>query len=134
MYMGKNQISREIEKAILQGVFPGAVLLCAVNQQIVIHESYGMADIFEKRKMRKDSIFDLASLTKPLATTLALSKLIDRHQVFSAQKIGSILKEFKTSDKADIPLICCSDTLQGLPPTVNILKKSKKQMKIQGNT
>ncbi|MBC2705921.1 serine hydrolase [Desulfobacula sp.] len=102
--MGKDRISREMEQAISKGIFPGAVLLCATNQKIVFHESYGMADIFEKRKMRKDSIFDLASLTKPLATTLAVSKLIERQQVFLNQKIGSILKEFKLSPKADITI------------------------------
>lgn len=100
--MGKDRISEAIQQAISQGVFPGAVILCAVNQKIIFHESYGMADIFEKRKMRKDSIFDLASLTKPLATTLAVSKLIETHQIFLDQKIGSILEAFNSSEKANI--------------------------------
>ena len=102
--MGNEAILREIENAISQGIFPGAVLLYAKNQKILIHESYGVADIFKKREMEKDSIFDLASLTKPLATTLAISKLIETDQVFLDQKIGSILKEFKTSSKADITI------------------------------
>ena len=113
--MGRVRISHEIEKAILQGVFPGAVLLCSVNQKIVFHESYGMADIFKKRKMRKDSIFDLASLTKPLATTLALSKLIERDQVFLDQKIGSILNEFAISEKADITIDMLLRHTSGFP-------------------
>ncbi|MCK5696416.1 MAG: serine hydrolase [Desulfobacula sp.] len=121
--MGKGNISRAIEKAILQGIFPGAVLLCAANQKIVFHESYGMADIFEKRKMRTDSIFDLASLTKPLATTLALSKLIEREQLFLDQKIGSILKEFKTSPKADITIDMLLRHTSGFPAHREYFKK-----------
>ncbi|WP_299979629.1 serine hydrolase [Desulfobacula sp.] len=121
--MDKDRISKEMEQAILKGVFPGAVLLCAANQKIVFHESYGMADIFEKRKMRKDSIFDLASLTKPLATTLALSKLIERHQVFLDQKTGSILKEFKTSPKADITIDMLLRHTSGFPALREYFRK-----------
>ncbi len=121
--MGKDSISRVIEQGILQGIFPGAVLLCAVNQKIVFHESYGMADIFKKRKMRPDSIFDLASLTKPLATTLALSKLIECEQIFLDQKIGSILKEFKTSAKADITIDMLLRHTSGFPAHREYFKK-----------
>ncbi|WP_413909828.1 serine hydrolase domain-containing protein [Desulfobacula sp.] len=123
IYMGKDRISRKIENAISQGIFPGAVLLCAKNQKILIHESYGMADIFEKRKMRKDSVFDLASLTKPLATTLALSKLIERDQVFLDQKIGSILAEFKTTLKADITIDMLLRHTSGFPAHREYFKK-----------
>jgi CubicO group peptidase (beta-lactamase class C family) len=121
--MDESRISKEIEQAIMQGVFPGAVLLCAVNQEIVFHESYGMADIFEKRKMRKDSIFDLASLTKPLATTLAISRLIEKDQVFLDQKIGSILKEFKKTDKADITIDMLLRHTSGFPAFREYFKK-----------
>ena len=121
--MDESRISKEIEQAIMQGVFPGAVLLCAVNQEIVFHESYRMADIFEKRKMRKDSIFDLASLTKPLATTLAISRLIEKDQVFLDQKIGSILKEFKKTDKADITIDMLLRHTSGFPAFREYFKK-----------
>jgi len=121
--MGKDRIAREVRNAISQGFFPGAVLLCAKNRKILFHESYGQADIFEKRKMRKDSIFDLASLTKPLATTLAISKLIERNQIFLDQKIGSILYEFKTSLKADITIDMLLRHTSGLPAHREYFKK-----------
>jgi len=121
--MDKGRISRAMENAILQGIFPGAVLLCAKNQEIVIHESYGMADIFAKKKMKKNSIFDLASLTKPLATTLALSRLIDNNQIFLDQKIGSILKEFKTPDKTAITIDMLLRHTSGFPAHREFYKK-----------
>lgn len=123
IHMGCDRISRKIETAISQGIFPGAVLLCAKNQKILVHESYGLADIFEKRKMRKDSIFDLASLTKPLATTLAVSKLIETGQVFLDQKIGSILPAFKTVSKADITIDMLLRHTSGLPAHREYFKK-----------
>ncbi len=123
IHMGNDRISRKIETAIAQGVFPGAVLLCAKNQKILFHESYGEADIFEKKKMTKDSIFDLASLTKPLATTLALSRLIEKDQVFPDQKIGSILEEFKTFPKADITIDMLLRHTSGFPAHRDYFKK-----------
>ncbi|MBU1344661.1 MAG: serine hydrolase [Proteobacteria bacterium] len=102
--MNHDRISREMENAISKGVFPGAVLLCAQGQEIVFYKSYGMADIFEKRKMQKNSIFDLASLTKPLVTTLAIAKLIEKGLVSQDQKIGPIIKDLNTSQKADITI------------------------------
>jgi len=121
--MDKNPISQKIEQAILQGVFPGAVLLCAIDQKIIFHESYGMADIFKKKEMRKNSIFDLASLTKPLATTLALSKLIEKGKICLNQKIGSILKEFKTCEKADITIDMLLRHTSGYPAHREYFKK-----------
>ncbi|MBU8911053.1 MAG: beta-lactamase family protein [Desulfobacterales bacterium] len=121
--MGKDRISRNIEQAISKGVFPGAVLLCAVNQKIVFHESYGMADVSGKIKMRKDSIFDLASLTKPLATALALSKLIEMHKVSLNQKLGSILEDFKSSEKADMTVDMLLRHTSGFPAHREYFKK-----------
>ena len=121
--MGKELISRKIENAILKGIFPGAVLLCAKNQNILIHESYGSADIFENREMKKDSVFDLASLTKPLATTLAISRLIETDQIFLDQKLGSILKKFQTSSKADITIDMLLRHTSGFPAHKEYFKK-----------
>jgi serine-type D-Ala-D-Ala carboxypeptidase len=113
--MGNERISRKIENAISQGIFPGAVLLCAKNQKIVFHESYGRSDIFKNLKMRKDSVFDLASLTKPLATALAISKLLESGQILLDQKIGTILNEFNRSPKANIAIDMLLRHTSGFP-------------------
>jgi len=102
--VNKNKIYHKIEHAISEGIFPGAVLLCAVDREVMIHDAFGMADIFEKRKMGKDYIFDLASLTKPLATALAVSALLDRGKIALEQTIGSLLEAFNNSDKAGITI------------------------------
>jgi len=76
--MLNSRISKTINTAVNQGIFPGAVLLCSLDNQIIFHKSYGMANLYPKKQMSNDSIFDLASLTKPLATTLAVSDLIQK--------------------------------------------------------
>ncbi|MCP4760605.1 MAG: serine hydrolase [archaeon] len=121
--MGKNIISNKINRAILDGIFPGAVLLCSVDQEIVINQSYGMADIFEKREMDKDYIFDLASLTKPFATTLALSSLMENDKITLNQKLGSKIKQFQHTDKTDITFDMLLRHTSGLPAHRKFYKK-----------
>ncbi|MCP4669914.1 MAG: serine hydrolase [Desulfobacula sp.] len=121
--MDKNIISNKIDEAISEGIFPGAVLLCAINQEIVIHEAYGMANIFEKRKMGKDSVFDLASLTKPFATTLALSRLLESDKISLNQKLGSIIEPFQDTDKKDITIDMLLRHTSGLPAYREFYKK-----------
>lgn len=110
-----DKISWEVEQAVDQGVFPGAVLLCAKNRQIVFHQSYGLADIFEKKKMDKDAVFDLASLTKPMATALAISKLVEQDRLFLSQSLESVIEKFQTSDKKNITVDMLLRHTSGLP-------------------
>ena len=125
--MDRQIISNSIEQAVIDGIFPGAVLLCAKNEKVIFHESFGMADIFEKREMGKDDIFDLASLTKPFATTLALSRLLENDQLFLNQKIESIIEEFKDTDKAGITIDMLLRHTSGFPAHREYYKKIIKQ-------
>ena len=68
--------NRLLQQAIEQRIFPGAVLLIVVGGQTVFQQAYGMADLFSRRPMTVDVVFDLASLTKPLATVLAVMHLV----------------------------------------------------------
>jgi len=61
-----------------EGVFPGAVLLAARGEEILFHQAYGHASLIpEKHSLKLGTVFDLASLTKPLATTLGIMKLVE---------------------------------------------------------
>ncbi|MFA5903876.1 MAG: serine hydrolase [Desulfobacula sp.] len=111
----KDKIGQEFEAAISEGIFPGAVFLCALGHRIIFHEAFGMADLFENRKMRKNTIFDLASLTKPLATTLAIAKLIEQGKLSVDRKISNILTEFQNTDKSNITIDMLLRHTSGLP-------------------
>ena len=109
------QVDSLMRYAISDKVFPGAVLLVARDDLIVFFEAYGYADIFSGRKMTIDTIFDLASLTKPLATTLALMRLIQERKLSLEQTLESILTCFQKTDKEQIKIksLLCHNS--GLP-------------------
>ncbi|MFH1130058.1 MAG: serine hydrolase [Pseudomonadota bacterium] len=62
-----------IQRAVDEEHFTHACLIVAQNGQPLIHESYGKAGL--------DSVFDLASLTKPLATTAVLMQLVAQNKL-----------------------------------------------------
>lgn len=89
------QVDYLMKKAVSDGVFPGAVLLVSKNNQIEFYEPYGLADLFSGAPITRDTLFDLASLTKPLATTLAVMLLIQRSMLELDQPVVSILPHFR---------------------------------------
>lgn len=109
------QVDTLMRHAISDKVFPGAVLLVARDDSIVFFEAYGYANILSRCKMTIDTIFDLASLTKPLATTLAVMRLIQQRKLGLEQSLESILPYFKKTDKGQIKIksLLCHNS--GLP-------------------
>ena len=69
-------VNNLMKEALSNNSFPGGVLLVSTDDSVVFSEAYGYADLLSQRSMTRDTVFDLASLTKPLATTLAVMKLI----------------------------------------------------------
>ena len=95
-------VDQLMRQAISDDVFPGGVLLISKDGSVIFHTAYGYANIFSKRPMAEDTIFDLASLTKPLATTLAIMKLVSQKKIGLQQPLGQILRQFNRSEKARV--------------------------------
>lgn len=99
---------RLMRDAVQSGVFPGGVLLVFDRQGIRFHQAYGKADIFRNTPMDPDMVFDLASLTKPLATTLAVAVLVAKGLIGFDDCIGEILPDLNNRDEGDV---CIRDLL-----------------------
>ncbi|MBC8103992.1 MAG: beta-lactamase family protein, partial [Cytophagales bacterium] len=98
--------SRLVEAAVLGGI-PGAVLLIARRGAVALHRSYGFAGLRPApRPMALNTIFDLASLTKPVATATAVLKLIEAGTVELDAPVARYLAPFALAggDRADITI------------------------------
>ena len=104
-----------MRQAITEGVFPGGVLLVAVKDLIEFQRAYGMANIYTEAPVAVETVFDLASLTKPLATTLAVMKLIQDRRLTLDQPLGSVLDWFRHTDKETITISQLLSHTAGLP-------------------
>ena len=97
-------------------VFPGAVALVALRGEKVLHEVVGHLSLLPNRTvMRKDTLFDLASLTKPLATTLAVMALVDDNKISLDQTLAELLSAPIPYDKQGLTLRWLLCHSAGLP-------------------
>ncbi len=91
-----------MESAVSEGVFPGGVLLVSQDGHVLFHQAFGQADLITGTPVSTRTLFDLASLTKPLATTLAVMKLMERGQLTLDHTLGDVMISCRGTDKADI--------------------------------
>ncbi|AOY57976.1 MULTISPECIES: serine hydrolase domain-containing protein [Desulfococcus] len=110
-----NPVHRRMTAGLEAGIFPGAVLLVAEGERILFHRAYGVASIFSGGPVRTDTLFDLASLTKPLATAAAVMKLLEKRGLAFHDPIIKILPEFAHTDKDGITIFQLLTHTSGLP-------------------
>lgn len=76
------------------GTIPGAVTLVARNGKVVHFETHGFQDAAKTRPMQKDSLFRLASMTKPIVTTVAMM-LVEQGKLKLNDPLSQWLPELK---------------------------------------
>ena len=88
-------VESAFEKAVSQGVFPGAVVLVSKDEEIVYENAFGYRSLIpEKTALQLNTIFDLASLTKPLATTVAIMLLIGGKKIRLDDQVTRFIPTF----------------------------------------
>ena len=94
-----------VSDAIDSGLTPGAVLIVVRDSLIVHREAYGwMQKKPEMREMHINTIFDLASLTKPLATGVAIMKLVEDGHIRLTDPISKYVPQFARFGGTELPL------------------------------
>ena len=109
------QLNNLMLEAVKENVFPGGALLVSKEGRICFFEAFGYANIFSRREMTRDMVFDLASLTKPLATTMALMKLVEQKKLDLSQNLGSLFPELAENEKGKILIKNLLHHNSGLP-------------------
>lgn len=108
-------VDRIMRSGVTRGVFPGAVLLVAAGERTLCHRAYGAVDSAGGRPVRPETVFDLASLTKPLATTLAVMLLADRGKIDLDRPVGSVLSGYGHLEAAGVTVRHLLAHTSGLP-------------------
>jgi CubicO group peptidase (beta-lactamase class C family) len=86
-----------VEAAVAHKDFPGAVLLVARNGKVVYRKAFGQSQLVpESRPMTADMIFDMASITKPVATATSIMLLVERGAIRLWDRVKLYVPEFTT--------------------------------------
>jgi SSS family transporter len=115
-----HQIDRLVEAGIAHKKFPGAVVIAGHNGQIIFHKAYGNKSLNPAEPMTEDTVFDLASLTKVLATAPAVMQLYEQGKFRLNDPVAEYLPEFAANGKQDITIRQLLTHYSGLPPDVSL--------------
>ena len=92
------EIDELIQRGLSEKVFPGAVAYIAEPGTMPYCEAFGNRMCTpEIKPMRHDTIFDLASLTKPIVTATLIMRLVEEKKVGLTDPIQTYLPEFSQS-------------------------------------
>jgi len=110
-----------MNKAIIDGNMPGGVVLIGHDGKIVYRKAFGSRALEPVREpMTIDTIFDLASLTKCIATTTSVMKLIEEGRVRLNDPVAVYLPEFALNGKKDITVRELLTHYSGLAPDLDL--------------
>jgi CubicO group peptidase (beta-lactamase class C family) len=115
-----NDIGTVVEQEIEKGNFPGAVVLVGRGDDILYWEAFGRAVIepFEE-PVDRNTIFDLASMTKPIATATSIMILRDRGEIAMDDRVGKYLPAFACNGKEETRIRHLLTHTSGLPAYTN---------------
>ena len=100
-----DSIDLVMKQGIAAKAFPGGVVMVVKNGQVIFEKAYGKQTYTGNRQMKTSDIFDMASLTKTSATTLAVMKLVEQGRLGLDSPIRNYLAQTRTmSEKRDITI------------------------------
>lgn len=89
---------------LFAGMFPGAQILVARKGKVIYSKNFGYHEPNKKNKVEDNDIYDVASLTKIIATLPMVMRLYDRNIITMDSKLGDLLPDYKNSNKKNITL------------------------------
>jgi len=114
-------LSPLLNKAVADGNIPGAVVLIGHNGKVIYRKAFGNRSLEPTREsMTVDTIFDLASLTKCIATATSVMKLVEQGRVRLNDPVAAYLPEFAQNGKADITVRELLTHYSGLRPDLDL--------------
>jgi SSS family transporter len=123
------EVSTLVNDAIAAHKLPGAVVVIGHNGHVVFEHAYGNRKLagepgvsgeLTAEPMTEDTIFDMASLTKCLATATAIMQLYELHKFDFDDPVAKYIPEFAANGKEHVTIRELLTHYSGLPPDVDL--------------
>jgi CubicO group peptidase (beta-lactamase class C family) len=108
-------VQRLMDQAISEAVFPGAAVLVGEPERVLFKQAFGVANRITGEPVTLKTVFDLASLTKPLATTLAILMMVQKGTLSLETCLGAVLPAFRNTSRHAIQIRHLLYHTAGLP-------------------
>ncbi len=98
-----SKIETIVQSGIAAGEMPGAVVVVADQEKVLYRRAFGDRQIEPTREpMTVETVFDMASITKPVATAMSVMILVQQKKVDVDQPVRTYLPEFGAAGKSEI--------------------------------
>jgi CubicO group peptidase (beta-lactamase class C family) len=98
-----NRIDAAVQEGIQRHQLPGAVVLVTRGGKVAFRKAYGLRSLQPtETPMSVDTVFDLASLTKPIATATSIMILLERGKLKLTDKVADYFPGFGANGKGQI--------------------------------
>ena len=115
------RIDAVVEQSIAAGEVPGAVLWVGRGEKLLYRKAYGLrAKVPTRQPMMLDTVFDLASLTKVVATATSVMILVEEGRLQLTDRVATHLPEFAQAGKENITIQQLLTHTSGLPPSLDL--------------
>ena len=126
--MNSEQTSALLQQGIADKIFPGVAAVIAEDGEVTYHEAFGHRMVLPQTKpMRRDTIFDLASLTKPIVVATLAMRLAEEGRLEIDTPVNNFLPEF---NREKITLLHLLTHTSGLPAWRPVYLKVKSRDKV----
>ena len=115
-------LDRMLENGVRDQVYPGCAAIAVKDGKTLYHKAFGYYTYDHQNKMTTQTMFDVASITKVAATTLAVMKLYDEKKIQLTDHIGEYLPYLKGTTKAHLSLAELLTHTSGLPAFIPFYK------------
>lgn len=115
------RIDAVVEQSIAAGEVPGAVLWVGRGEQLLYRKAYGLrAKVPTEQSMTLDTVFDLASLSKVVATATSVMILVEEGRLQLTDRVATYLPEFAQAGKENITIQHLLTHTSGLRPSLDL--------------
>jgi beta-glucosidase-like glycosyl hydrolase/CubicO group peptidase (beta-lactamase class C family) len=118
------KIDSIIQDAIKEKAFPGCQLYAAKDGKVFLHRSYGKFTYDGSRKVSNTDLYDIASVTKIVATAPAMMRMYDQGKFKLEDTLGKILPELKQTNKSALRVDDIMAHRAGLPAWIPFWMKT----------
>jgi uncharacterized protein YbbC (DUF1343 family)/CubicO group peptidase (beta-lactamase class C family) len=110
-----------VRAAIAEKKLPGAVVLVGRGDRVLYHKAFGnRALVPSSEPMTLDTVFDVASLTKVVATSTSIMMLVEQGRIRLNDRVASFIPGFERYGKGDITVRHLLTHVSGLAPDVDL--------------
>ena len=122
-----------LDSAVADGAFPGGVLAVGLHNELAVHPFGRLTRDAKSPAVTGDTIYDVASLTKPIVTTTAIMRLVERGELSLDAPVVRFLPEWAKAAPSDpdpswrarvtVRMLLLHDS--GLPPHRDFFEQAK---------